>query len=164
MIVVDLLFAHTINTFHSAHFLLNTSSSFIQALFCPRLWEWCSIFSAEGWADMWRGLCQPQLSRGDAAGSLHLPWDLAQPWAQASFHITVPWMTGLWKVRSWTSEQLPTERGSRSWTAIEGLASQACQLLLSFLALPCLCSTCPQQIHIHTHKESYDLGQRDGHF
>ena len=66
------------NLFCSAHFLLNTSGSVMRALFCPHLWECCSILRAEGWDGVWRFLSQLWLSRGLGARGLHLPWNSAQ--------------------------------------------------------------------------------------
>ena len=137
------LFAPTVNLFHSAHFLFNTSSGLVRALFCLHVGECGSMLRAEIWDDVWRFLYQPWLSRGDGVRGLHLPCDLAQHWIQASFPITVPQMIGPWKARkSRTSERMPTQRSSRSWATKESLASQACWLLFSFLVLLCLCSPC----------------------
>lgn len=131
-----LFFVQTINIFHSAPLLLNASSSSMRALLCSYLWECCGILRAEGWD----GLCLPWLSRGNAAGSLQLLWDLAQHWVQASFHITAPSMIGQ---DIWTKGL-----ASNIGPGIPGMPASCCSPSWPF---PHLCSTCPQQVHTYTH-------------
>lgn len=57
-----------------------------------------------------------------------------------------------WKPKSQTSEWVPTQRGSRSWAEIGGLASQTCKPLFSFLALLLsMLHLPPTDTRTHTH-------------